>query len=375
MNIWLIYKPHASLFISNLFQSKMAQYDHEFMESHEPEEVFYYLMMVAKGGKFRGIRGATYKLAFKLDACRLHGTDVVRYGDTAETSSDVYLEMLFRESEKRRDFMSGVHKIFKIPEVLQKCCPEYNPDVKALKSFSCKYRDSCVLSVTERELEEMATNSPAGSINYEYDVSTQDLGSYTSSVGPRRKVPRSPASSARSSGQIDGRSSGRLSGSTSARSRAKALVFRWQSFENHIPDNYMYSCHLLGNEYTDITPQSHPNNFVGGYADFLNGLDGLQTPNGVPRFVLEFAGADEVFEEAQDGRRQKVWVLLRFRDVMMASIWFPVFKQSFKGGSIFDEERQTIKSFVYVRNVVEFEKMLEVKKSLTEVDWRQHGFM
>lgn len=352
----------------------MAEHAHEFRNTREPEEVFYYLQMVVIGGKFRGIRGATYKLAFKLGACRLPDADAVRYGDTPETSSNIYLEMFFEERQQRRDFVRGVEKIHKIPEVLQKCSPDYNPDVKVLESFSCSLRDSQVSSVTESELEAMVMNSPAGSIDYEYDVSTQDLGSYTSSE-PRRKVPRSPGASSRGSGQIDGRSSARLSGSTSARSRAKSLVFKWQSFEKHIPDKFMYSCHLLGNEYTDITPQSNPDNFVGGYGDFHNGLDGLQSPGGVPRFVLDFVCAESSFEEAEDGRRQKVWVLLRFRDVEMANLWFPVYKESFKNRSVFDENSRTIKSFVHVRDAVEFKRMLGINKTLTEIDWAEHGYM
>ena len=352
----------------------MAERAHEFMDTREPEEVFYYLSMVVIGGKFRGIRGATYKLAFELGACRLHDADVARYGATAETSSNVYLEMFFENRKQRRDFISGVEKIHKIPEVLEKCSPQYTPQVNVLLECSRTLRDSEVSSVSEKELEVMVAKSPAGSIDYEYDASTQDLGSYTSST-PRRKVPRSSGASSRSSGQIDGRSSARLSGSTSARNRAKSLVFKWQSFENHIAENYMYSCHLLGKEYTDITPQSHPDNFVGGYGDFHNGLDGLQSPGGVPRFVLEWLYSEATFEEAEDGRRQKVWVLLRFRDVEMAKVWYPVFQQSFKDGSIFDDTNRTIKSFVHVRDAVEFRKMLGVKKTLTEVDWTEHGFM
>lgn len=360
----------------------MAEYAHEFRstrlhEEVEPQEVFYYVRMVVVGGKFRGIRGATYKLAFELGACRLLDADVARYGDTDETSRNVYLEMFFEHRPQRRDFVRGVEKIHKIPEVLEKCSPEYNPDVKVLKSCTCRLRDSEVSSVTESELEVMVVQSPAGSIDYEYDVSTQDLGSYTSSYTstPRRKVPRSPGASSRSSGQIDSRSSARLSGSTSARNRAKNLVFKWQSFEQHIPDNYMYSCHLLGKEYTGITPQSHPDNFVGGYGDFHNGLDGLQSPGGVPRFVLEWFGSESIFEEAEDGRRQRVCVLLRFRDVEMADIWYPVFKESFKKESIFDDSNCTIKSFVHVRDAGEFKRMLGLKKTLTELDWTEHGFM
>lgn len=361
----------------------MAEYADEFQENTrftqetEPEEVFYYLRMVVVGGKFRGIRGAIYKLAFELGACRLLDADVARYGNTDETCSNVYLEMFFENRQQRRDFVRGVEKIHKIPEVLEKCSPQYNPDVKVLMSCTRKLRDSEVSSVTDSELEVMVVKSPAGSIDYEYDISAQDLGSYTSSYTstPRRKVPRSPGTSSRSSGQTESRSSARLSGSTSARNRAKNLVFRWQSFEKDIPGNYMYSCHLLGKEYTGVTPQSHPDNFVGGYGDFHNGLDGLQSPGGVPRFVLEWLHAEPIFEEAEDGRRQKVWVRLRFRDAEMASLWFPVFKESFKNESIFDDGNCTIKSFVYVRDAVEFRRMLGVKKTLTELDWTEHGFM
>ena len=369
----LRHPPPFTFFLPVSQREKMAEHAHEFMNSREPEIGFYYLSMVVCGGKFRGIRGATYKLAFDLGACRRHDADVVRYGNTAETSSNVYLEMFFETRKQRRDFIHGVKKIHKIPEVLEKCSPQYKPEVKVLIERSFTLRDSEVASVTEEELELMVEKSPAGSIDYDYDTSTQDLGSYTSST-PRRKKPRSSGESSRSSGQLDGRSSSRLS-STSARSRAKSLVFKWQSFENPIHENYMYSCHLLDRRYTDNTPLSHPDNFVGGYGDFHNGLDGLQSPGTVPRFVLEWLRDESTFEDAEDGRRQKVWVRLRFRDVEMANIWYPVFRQSFKDGSIFVDDNRTIESFVHVRDAVEFKRMLEVKKALTEVDWREHGFM
>lgn len=86
--------------------------------------------MVVTKGKFRGMRGALYKLAGEHGAYRLQSVpDAVCYGNTAETSTDIVMDLYFLDDTERTKFIAEVKKTLRIPDVLRKCSPDYNPKV------------------------------------------------------------------------------------------------------------------------------------------------------------------------------------------------------------------------------------------------------
>lgn len=328
--------------------------------TENPTSRVFKVEMVAIGGKFRGMLGATYNVAYQSTAYRLRGgkESPIRYGDEGKGEQDnIYMDVFFLDHKDSACFTRRVQQVHRVPDLIKR---DYSPTFETrLRDFQINLSQLVLMSA-----EDFRVFTPAESIDY--DQPSQDLGSFQELREPSRKKSRS-SSASRSSGRIC--SSVSTSGRTT-RDLAREMLFKWQSFEKNIPENIMYVCHLLGRKYTNVTLVGNPDNFIGAYGDFHNGFDGLQTPNGVPRFVLEFVRAEDIFEQAEDGVRQRVTVRVRFRTARLADIWFPIFKQSFKDGSTFDENTRTIVSFVHVRSAPEFQKMLNVKKTLTEMDWK-----
>ncbi|CAM9135006.1 unnamed protein product [Sphacelaria rigidula] len=197
----------------------MAQSAQEFKIS-EPDVEFFFVRMIAFNGKFRGIRGALLQLASKHCGYRSPAIPAVRYGDTEETSSHIYIEVYFRADNVRRDFMNGVRKTHHIPRVLRKCFPDYKPTFE-VETRSCTLRDSQLSPITDFELEEIHQNSPPGSTDYDCEV--QSLGSYFGDESWASSVEEPPhkKSASASSSTTVGRSSGKLSVSTRSSDRHK----------------------------------------------------------------------------------------------------------------------------------------------------------
>lgn len=343
----------------------------------QPEVEFFFIRIVVHGGKFRGVRGATLHEASKLNAYRKRDSLTVVYGDTPATSSNIYTELYFRTEEHRSTFYNKVWKIHRVPDFLQKSFPEYKPTLHQ-ETHTCLLRDSVLSPIFESELEELLEHSPSGSINYEKEI--QSVGSYYESAVKRAKSSSASSTAAgRSSGQmsVSSRSSARESGEISGSTAARRRLFRWQSFEKHIPLYQMCCLHLLPRKHTNVSLDKNPNNFIGGYTALHDGLDGNNSvPPGVPTFVLEFVGQEEIFEqdEDEDGPRQKVRVRIRFRDDQMQQIWYPIFQGSFNETCDFKTDG-TIEGTMFVRDAIEFHNNVNLKRALTEGSWRKAGFI
>lgn len=79
------------------------------------------LKLAVKNGRFPGMRGATCRLAARYHGYQLRdGRGGVAVGDTAETSSDIYVELYFLEVHETRDFIRGVERIHRLPEPIAK---------------------------------------------------------------------------------------------------------------------------------------------------------------------------------------------------------------------------------------------------------------
>lgn len=330
----------------------------------------YRVKMVATNAKHRGILGATYKIASSRLAYRsLDNENPIRFGQ--EDEDNMYIDLYFMKHSNALNFMNHVRGMHAVPDLVAR---DYFPKFEEETIREYRIESSLFTPVKNTDFKAF---SPAHSIDYH--SSCQDLGSMPSrSSGKRGRSMLSGSSSTRyrrkkpSSGS-NPRGSGRhREGSTSSRSEAKEILFTWQSFEKRIPGDSMYSCHLFCNKFTQVTVSQNPDNFVAGYGNFHNGLDGLQCPNLVPRFVLEFLREDGVVQAEGGSSRTMVWVKLRFRNPTEANIWYPVFKNSFKDKSTFNDNLRTIESFVYVGNASEFQKNLDLKKTFTLAKWRDY---
>lgn len=362
-------------------------FDSDMQHAEELRSRVYFLGMKARGGKFRGMRGAMYAAANELVGYRLREADQedpIRYGDPqkGEDPNDIYMNIYFMENIHRHEFINRVHRTHKIPDLIAR---DHNPVIEAPVMHSYMAADSQLLPILESDFEAF---TPPGSIDY--DQALQNLSTFrSSSAAPSASAAPSPSaacaatsapskrksrSSSSCAPSIPGRSSPRLSGGIHAGSTPARRTLKWQSFERHIPGTQMCSCHLLPRTMTGVTFERNPSNFVGGYGSFHDGLDGNNSdPSGIPRFVLEFLGAEETYEEADDGLRQKVHVRIRFRDVQTAQIWVPIWKLSFKEECVFQDDG-TIESFMHVREAFEFQANMEMKQAITLKNWRQNGY-
>lgn len=311
------------------------------------EDRLFYVKMVAVGGKFPGMRGATYKAANACRGYRLREQEHPIY----YSNGDIHMDVYFLDDAKGVAFIDTVKKVHNLPELVS-----HNP------TFAYTLT---VVNISALKLlyifEDDYTVTPPGSVDFDavFENRVQDLG-YLSKTGHANK--KRKGSSAAS---VSGRSSSRLS-----------TAFEYQSFEKPIRDETMFSCHLFSRKYAPESLERNPNNFVCGYYDFHNGLDGLTTNLKVPRFALEFVKVEGVEGDVTDcdGEvRKKVWVRICFLDAKTASEWLPKFMQSFKSGSIPGQISHSIESFVHVTDAVEFQNMLALKNTLTKNVWRTRG--
>ncbi|CAM9931226.1 unnamed protein product [Ectocarpus sp. 4 AP-2014] len=332
------------------------------MAFEERTSDFYYVELAAYGGKFRGIFGATLKLASKhLGYRNPNGPAHIEYGSTEDTVSDIYMRFYFAEEKRRLDFINGVGKLHKIPKVLGKCALEHNPRVVVLKSTSHLLQESQLSPITNFELEAIYDRSPPGSIDYEYECEIQDIRSYTSSK--KRRSPEAGASSI----------------STSARSWERLSAITVLDVDNPIclyqqledPSRYAgdpYRLHLISKRYR---PEEDPNNYLAGSWEFHQILDGLnfKSLGGVPGLVVEFDRVDGTWVSATDGIRHKVFVRIRFYNDAFRSQFSLNVLGRLKRESRGLLEDGTVETFVHVLNVNSFKRSLGIKIVDTQKEW------
>lgn len=306
-----------------------------------------------KGGKFRGIRGATYKLALTHHASsRLD--EPIWYGSSCETSSDLYMELYFFEAGTRDRFVNAVRNLELLPDIVRKTAEDYKPTYTETL-FDPEHISMKKMKSIRAVIPENIT--PPGSINFDFDSSVQDLGSFVSSQRPsKRSRSRSASGSSRSSARL---------GDT----LEKRMLDMWQSIEKHDSYKPFQALHII-NKGTSSAPLKHnPDNFLGGSYEFHNGFDGLNTnPKSTPRFLVEFVGIENGEVQAEDGVRKKVRVRLVFRNDDEKGRWIEIFRKDFKDDSVFNDDG-TIEAFVHVRNPSLFQSNLAWKVVQTKNAW------
>lgn len=330
----------------------------------------YRLSMVAVEGKFRGMRGATYKLARKFHGYRLkEGPVSVRYGDTTQTSSNIYIVLFFVDYRELTDFEQSVIDLhYRLPELIARGGLEHKPTIESETKTALFDLCSQLEAVTDEEFQE---TTPPGSIDY--DQALQDLASFASTS--ERATKKSKSSSSRASSV--GRNSGRLGSSRSSGrvGKLKAVsgtspLYEWQSFEDpgEIPNPY--ECHVYPR---DKRGSGHTDNLIAASWSFHQLFDGLKLefPPKVPGLVVDFVRADGSFQEASDGTRYKVDVRIRFFDDVHNVRLRKNFVDSLKAKSKVNADG-SIETFVHVLNVNDFRTNLELKKALTEGMWRKY---
>lgn len=330
--------------------------------AHMQEEVktkVYKLSMVVVAGKFRGMRGATCKLARKYHGYRLiEGPPGVRYGDTTHTSSNIYIDLYFLDDRELTDFKQSVSDLhYRLPDLIARTGLEHKPTIESKTATAFFELCSHLEAVTDVE---------PGSIDY--DRALQDLGSFALTSEPATKKSKS------SSASSVGRSSGKL-GSSRSSGKLKAVsdtspLYQWQTFEDTDEVPNPYECHVYPKEEGG---SSHPNNFLAASWSFHQLLDGLklQFPPKVPGLVVDFLGADGSFKDSSDGTRYKVDVRVRFFDDVHNLRLRKIFVEQLKAGSKVNADG-SIQTFVHVLNVNDFHTNLDLKNVLTEGMWRKY---
>lgn len=157
--------------------------------------------MLAERGKFRGMRGATYKAAREFRGYRLAAADQdpIRYGDPekGENEDDIHMNLYFMESGHRFDFVNRVHEIHKIPDVIER---DHNPEIHPPKMSSFLLADSELLPILK---DDFGVFTPPGSVDY--DQALQPLSTFkspsTSSSNPSRKKSKSSSNPSTRSGR------------------------------------------------------------------------------------------------------------------------------------------------------------------------------
>lgn len=312
------------------------------------------------GGKFPGMRGATYEAAleFRGHALRSRQEDPIRYG-VFDGGEDILIELYFLDSNDRSMFMKKNHEIHEdLPELVRrKHKPKFEDTI-------ARYRipESKLKPVLDGDFHDC---TPPESVDH--DQSVQNLSAF----GSGKKRSSSSVSSSTKSSRI---SAGLSGGATLGQQRARRMLFQWQTFENQIVGAKMQSCHIVPSSDTHVKLENDPNNFIGGYSEFHEGFDGLHSDPPSPRFVLEFVRLEkapkEVDEEGEE--RDKVKVRMRFVSVDVARTWHPLFKPRFKKDCVFKRDG-TIEGFMHVRSANWFQVRLEEKIAITKGMWREHG--
>ena len=131
--------------------------------------VVFKLELIAKKGKFRGMKGALYNLASQGGAYRLlGGANTIREGD----STDIFVVLYFYDHKEATNFVNLARNAFRIPDYLKKRVPDYKPVVRH-RINQYRVLSSSLEALSNQTFESI---SPAGSM--EFDKELQDLGSY-----------------------------------------------------------------------------------------------------------------------------------------------------------------------------------------------------
>lgn len=327
----------------------------------------YQLSMVAVGGKFRGMRGATYKLAHQYHGYSLiDGPDGVRYGDCAETSSNIYMDLYFLDYTELTDLKQSICDLHnRLPDLVKRSGLEHNPTMESHTQTVLLDPCEALKAVTYVEFQK---TTPPGSIDY--DMALQDLGSFATISEPATKKTRSSSSrvsssTPRSSARLSSRSSGKLNPVSDT-----SPLYRWQTFEDTVKVPNPYECHIYPKSKGG---SSGLHNLVAASWSFHQLFDGLklQFPPDVPGLVVEFVSADGTSVEASDGVRHKVNVVIRFFDDEHNVRLKETFVDQLKSGSTVNEDG-SIQSFVHVLDVNAFEMSLGLKQTLTRYMWKEY---
>lgn len=302
------------------------------------EEKVYRCTITLIRGKFRGIRGAMYKLAYNLKAKRRRDVrEAIWY-----RQDDMLMDLFFMKDETTTDFINGVCKIVKIPDVVRKIA-SYKPQI-SFEVESYTVRLSMLTPISDMELDEIHAISPEGSIDY--DRAIQDLSSFSTST--------------------------RRTGSSRSSKRCSAIdkdgqLFKWQTLENPDLIGQPYRCHLVGREFR---PEEDVNNYIAGSWTFHQLLDGMNLDVQIPLMEVNFAGEPGLWEEDEGVFRHKVDLRLTFFE----SDHNEEFKNNFRGrlkeGSSVLEDG-SISTFVHVIDVDEFRMNLDIKRAKTLREWRR----
>lgn len=321
------------------------------MEEEEVKKEVFKVEMVAFRGKFPGMRGATYNLASRLGAYRLRdGADAVRYGNTEDTSDNIYMELyfLYDTHKEMQDFVKGVYEIHRLPDLVSRLVPEYKPKIKEVVRI-CRVLISEFTFILDNEMENIS--------EADYDKASQDLGSFTSPPGTPRPLKRKTSSSSISS-------SGRLN---TVFKKSKSFL-EYQSLEHQDefkPCIIPYACHLIPQGWRQWA--NNENNVFAASGKFHQFFDGLSLePAGVPALIVEFVRGTGEVVKAEDGLRHKVEIRIRFRSVELANEMKEGFFKMKPGSFV---EGDTIMSHVHMKDVSQFKFCLDTKKGLTEVIW------
>lgn len=337
------------------------------MAAHGVDTKVYKLSMVAVGGKFRGLRGATYKLARKYHGFRLiDGPDGVRYGDSAETSSNIYMDLYFLDFRELTDFKQSVVDLhLRLPDLIARSGLEHKPKMESATQTVVLDVCSKLDSVSDVEFQ---LTTPPGSIDY--DRALQDLGSFAITSEPATK--KSKSSSSRVSSSTPGRSSGRISRSTTMKMIPNnSPLCQWQTIEDPSRFSNWYECHVLPKS---MGGSKSSNNLLAASWAFHQLFDGLvldvDLPPGVPGLVAEFVDADGTSVDASDGTRYKVSIRLRFLDDVHNLELKDNLLNRLKDGSEINDDG-SVDTFVHVLDILRFKTNLRVKQMVTEGLWEE----
>ena len=316
------------------------------------------------GGRFPGMRGATYEAAleFRGHALRSRQEDPIRYGVLdGEDEEDIHIELYFLDSNDRSGFMKKNHDIHEdLPEpVRHKHKPKFEDSI-------ARYRlpESRLKPILDSDFQNC---TPPESVDH--DQSVQSLSAFGSGKSRKRTSSSSVSSSSRISAGLSG-------GATPTQQRARRMLFKWQTFEKQIAGAKMQSCHIVPSSDTHVKLENDPNNFVGGYSDFHEGFDGHHSDPPVPRFVVEYVRLEDAPKQVdEDGKeREKVRVRMRFVSADVAATWRPLFEPRFKEDCVFKRDG-TIEGFMHVRSANWFQVRLEEKIAITKGKWRERGLV
>lgn len=322
----------------------------------------YQLQFVVKKGRYRGVRGSAYKAATECSGLRWTSVrkDPIEWDDDDNLCIDICFET-YANLNRFRNKVVDIH----------------TSDFMKNTGLTPGYDDSNKEISTRRE--NLTLIDPTDIRNFTPEGSEQDFDSVVQDLA-NFKVSSKRASSGGRGGSRSKSSRTTTSGSRSEIDpQAKKMLDTWQSLQRYVPESTFpfQACHLIPRNEGEgkLTLKQNPDNFVGGTYEFHNGLDGTHTtPVNVPRFMLEFLRARNVWKYGEDeNRRQKVCVRLVFRDPDVAEECIGYFKRSFKDTCAVDD-KGTIEGVMHVMDVEHFKACLKRKREITTRIWRNTGY-